>query len=716
MSDSSTFLARAGNASITHDQDGERQTWTVSSNKIRLRLRWFPGTGLRITRIESPEKPTVTGSPNDPPFALNWAGAPVPLERARLLDASATATETHVTLALQLTVESLRITVHLRCHDNLAVIEQWLSVTSTVSGTLSDVIPLSISLRSPETPTLTTIAGVQRQGGWRPDSGDYRSFRLEERPLTDAFSHESGLRSTWDETPWFALTNFSDGVFSGLIYSGRWRLNAAYDATTAHVSLAPVGYEPTLQPGQTWTSPISFIGISTGDLDEAAAAQYDFHRHVISPPLPADFPWVQYNTWYSYYCDLTANQLLEEAKIAADLGIEVFYIDAGWWEGNPPSQGSLFSSGLGMWRENRAKFPNGVETFMDDLRALGLRPGIWVEPERVDLRTATLSTWRPDWIATTGGKYVRADWPGNTDTAWLCFGHPEVQAWATSWISDLVASLGLRWLKWDSNYWGVCDNPDHGHDPSAGEAAQLAGVHAVMDALRARFPNLIIENCAGGGTRLDFAMAAHTHTAWVSDATDPAQRVRFHLHGAGYLFPPSMLNSWLVESTFESLEGHDMPEPVLRAIVRSRMLGAFGISSKMVNWTEPTRRILREEIAAYKTYRHLLKDGYLSHLTTQPTLDSPRFTTPDTWEAYQFRSPDASEAVILAFRNASTQPTFQISPKNLDPEATYRITIEDGTVSIHPGQTLVIEGFTIELPPLASARISLRREFPRPNL
>ena len=127
-----------------------------------------------------------------------------------------------------------------------------------------------------------------------------------------------------------------------------------------HAALAPVGNDPDLVPGSVWTSPVAFFGCFTGDLDAAAAAQYDFHRAVLSPPLPADFPLVQYNTWYSYFCDLDHATLAEEVKIAADLGVEIFYLDAGWWVGSPKNnRRDLFTSGLGHWVENRDKFPEG---------------------------------------------------------------------------------------------------------------------------------------------------------------------------------------------------------------------------------------------------------------------------------------------------------------------------------------------------------------------
>ena len=284
-----------------------------------------------------------------------------------------------------------------------------------------------------------------------------------------------------------------------------------------------------------------------------------------------------------------------------------------------------------------------------------------------------------------------------------------MQAWAVEWVGNLVESIGARWLKWDSNYWGVCDNPDHGHGLGDAEAAQLNGVYVVLDALRARFPDLIIENCAGGGTRMDFGFASKTHTAWVSDATDPPQRVRAHMAGATYLFPPSMLNTWLVESRYEGLDHHDMPDPILRAHVRSRMLGAFGISCRMTRWTAQTRRIVTEEIAAFKEYRHLLKDGYVAHLLPQPTLDSATLKPPSAWEAFQFHDRAGTDAVVLAFRNLSLAAETTITLKGLDPAATYFVTDDGGRSHSLSGETLMTTGIAVRLLPLTSARYRIRQ-------
>ncbi len=656
MTDSPVSLS--ANDTIQSTSDATAAGWRFATASLTVALGWNAGVGLHIVSIEEPGRQSWPGDVQTPLFELVWSDdgtAAGPVERA-VLNVEETSDADGRTIAIRLDEGGHTATVNLRVRATLPIAEVWLAVTAGSAATLASAIPFQLAVRTGTAPTLSVIDGIQAQGGHHPPADDFHVFKLLSQTLNDTDRGESGPRSTWSGTPWFVVSDETRdaGILGGLLYFASWERLASFDEATGvtAVSVAPTHRAPALTAGQTWTSPTAFVGLYRGDLDEAAAVQHAHHREVLSPPLARDFPWVQYNAWYSYVCDLKQDTLLEEARIAAKLGTEVFYLDAGWWVTSPSVTVDRFTTGLGIWRESRTKFPDGLVAFSDRIRDLGMRFGIWVEPERIDLRRHDLATWRTEWLARNGDGYVRADWPGDTDPAWLCFGDQTAQDWAFKWISDLVASTDAKWLKWDSNYWGICTAPYHGHDPGDGEAAQVAGVHWVMDRLIARFPDLVIETCAGGGTRMDFAMAQHSHAAWVSGATSPGHRVRFQNSGAAYLYPPATLHSWLIDSVFEHTSHYDQSEDVLRALLRSRMLGAFGLSCRLVDWTDETRRIAAEEIETFKGYRRQLRDGFFAHLTPQPRLDPVRIATPSAWDAYQTLSADGRDGQILAFRNA----------------------------------------------------------------
>ncbi len=713
MSTAGVSSANLGNA---YARSGKTE-WHIGNDRISMTLRGDPDHPLRLIRLALGDDRQWHAGGTDPLFHLTTSSdQPVASDIFRPGVSRVWKETGAVRLEIELQGDDCTVVAHFQCHEHQAVIRQWLEIAPSTALAIRRVEPFRLAVQSPELTTVHTISGVQRQGGWRPDQGPYRSFRLEHQALEDPVHRASGIRSTWDETPWMALAGddaATGGILMALEYGGQWELNATRDKDTHAVvaAFAPAGIVSDVSPGERWISPSVWIGAFPGDLDSAAAVMHRYLRDVVLPPTDDDFPWVQYNTWFSYYCNLDAETLLVEADIAAEMGVEVFYVDAGWWVGNPRRQ-DRFSSGLGNWTENREKFPDGLRAFADGIRSRGMHFGLWVEPERIDLRTATTGSWDPDWIARQAAdQYVRADWPSDTETAWLCFGHPATQAWAERWIGDLVQDLGIRWLKWDSNYWGVCASPGHGHGTGDGEAAQLEGVYHAMERLRRRFPDLVIENCAGGATRMDFALARQTPAAWLNDASEPAHRSRFHTAGASYLFPPSMLNAWVTESEHENVNGQDLPDAVWRSVIRSRMLGAIGFSCQLVTWSEGIRATAREEINRYKKeLRPLLRSGPMYHLLSQPEIPSDRLPTPNVWEAYQFSSADGSDHVILGFRNVSPQGAIPVPISGIQPDHWYVVTADDDAPSRHQGKGLLETGVSLSSPLLASTWVTIKRD------
>lgn len=705
----SSSHAISGNTFARQDGPGR---WSIGTERVRIDLAATDGYDLHIAAIASPDR-AWTLAPT--PLIALTAGDADAFAGLRETESAASIEDDVARMAITLTAEDgSTVVVRLEALEGQAIVHTQVEITPAREMTLTGIAPLRIGMPLNALSTLSTVSGVQRQGGWQPEDGPYRSFRLEERPLIEPQRVFSGERSTWSEMPWAALTGEGEGgILLAIEYGAQWELVSEPVGEAAVTGYRPVGLEPTIRAGTTWIAPPAWIGAFDGDLDGAAAITTDYLRAAVVPQGDDAFPWVQYNTWFSFACELDAPTLLREAELAAALGVEVFYVDAGWWVGNP-TRWDQFSSGLGTWVENRDKFPDGLAAFAEGIRQRGMHFGIWFEPERIDLRHAAIGGWDPDWIARRGDRnhWVRCDWPADTDTAWLCFGLQATQDWAFAKVAAVIAETGARWLKWDSNYWGICDSPEHDHGTGDGEAAQVAGVYAVMDRLRERFPDLIIENCAGGGTRMDYAIARHTHTAWLNDASAPAQRSRFHNAGAGYVYPPEMLNAWVMEWPFEALNGQDQAEDFLRTVVRSRMLGALGLSCRLQTWTEATTRIVREEIARYKEHvRPLVRHGHLLHLLDrpQPELTSPRTPTPDTWEAYGLALPDGSRAIAIAFRNASPANELTVRMKALRPDATYRLVIEDAEAVERDGASLMADGITVACAPTASIFIRIER-------
>jgi len=561
-----------------------------------------------------------------------------------------------------------------------------------------------------------------------PTGKHYGLFTLQCSPLEGEAEIFSGPRSSKAYVPWYLLYNSDTqrGLVGGLAWSGQWRLSFKRRGATVTVRGGEVGNQAVLLPGQRYMAPVAFVCPFSGSPDEGRNIFTHYLQNHEMPPVPEDFPWAQYNSWYAYNISITEEQLRKEAEIAADLGLEVFYIDSGWYRGSGFGDGfGVFSKGLGDWHENRAKFPGGLRTFAGEMRRRGLQFGIWVEPERVDLSTEGRGGggWKSDWLAWRDGEPIPSFHP---QAVQLCFGSPDARRWAKRWLGRLASEYGLRWMKWDGNMWGICTRSDHGHGGHEGEKAQVEGLYDVVDSLRRRFPDLVLENCAAGGHRLDYGLVHRTHVGWVSDDTWPSVRVRHHAAGAAWAFPLLYLNSWVVQSRQETI-GPGTSKDELRYIFRSRMLGAFGISARMSEWPGEIRDLARHEVALYKRLRPLIRDNRFYPLLAQSDLVGGDDLKPqesweayvdadlrpvDPWEAYELLSWDSARGALLVFRHGGEVEQRSIQWRALEATTQYRLRDEDsGEEFTFSGHQLMTEGLDVTIrAPKGAAVYWLARE------
>jgi alpha-galactosidase len=518
---------------------------------------------------------------------------------------------------------------------------------------------------------LNVLAG----GRWH-EAMPPRGYRLETHDLdeirgTTSVGTADDGRSSGEHVPWLALTTADDGLLAALVWSGRWRLDARRDGDDVDVALGIADFARTLAPGEEIALPGLVLAGYRGDLDEGANAWRAWLTHHWTPPVPENWPWVQYNHWYAYYGDIDEERLFVEAKHAAAMGCEVFVIDDGWFLGRRPDS---YHEGWGNWHEDPAKFPNGLRAFGDRVRGLGMKFGLWVEPERAD-PAGVLLREHPGFVATRDGALITRTVDGSG--VHLCLGSPEVQTWMAADMIRVVRDYGVDWLKWDYNigYGLGCNDPHHGHQAGDGHHAYTLGLYRVLEELRAACPDLVIENCASGGHRVDMGTLRYTHTNWLSDYTDRAASCRQHAQGAGLMLPLHHLNTWVLHDRDTDTE------------FRSRMGGAFGVSSFMGRWSADERAALMTAIEEYKRLRPLLAgDRYL--------LSGPLH---QDWDVWQFVAPDFASFAVFAFHDASRIDGVTVTPRGLDPERMYRIEREGGESVERTGVDLMVDGLDLRL-------------------
>jgi alpha-galactosidase len=579
-----------------------------------------------------------------------WMSTPTPLFDEPFTGISVTQRGDSLRIDGLLGDNGLRASVSWTSYPESSVVRSEVRVRNASDTAISLGAVPSLRLTVPATrgSQLAMLAGGRWDESMPPRGYRLTTYDLDEysRGRTKGVADDG--RSSGEWIPWFALTSEMGGLFAGLVWSGRWHLRSGRSDQGVSLWFGISDFAHELAPGAEIELPGVVLSGYAGDLDAGSQQWRDWICHSWTPPTPDDWPWVQYNHWYAYYGDIDQARLFTEAQLAAEAGCEVFVIDDGWFVGRRPDS---YHTGWGNWVEDRAKFPDGLHAFGDRIRDLGMKFGLWVEPERAAIDSPIL-TAHPDWIAQRDGVPLTRPDDVSKGSAHLCFGNPEVQQWVIDDIVRVVHEYGVDWLKWDYNigYGLGCNLADHGHQAMDGHWAHTQGLYRVFAGIREQCPDLMIENCASGGHRVDLGTLRHTHTNWVSDYTNRAESCRQHTQGAGLFMPLAHLNTWV-------LERRDEVE------FRSRFGGAFGVSWFLEAWSEADRRALRSAIDEYKRIRPLLNGK--RYLLSGPLHQ--------TWDIWQLESRDGSESVILAFRDGGPIDRVHIRPHLTQPDATWQI-------------------------------------------
>ena len=331
--------------------------------------------------------------------------------------------------------------------------------------------------------------------------------------------------------------------------------------------------------------------LATCGADANAVAQ-NFHtaiRQRISWPSGTMKPRpVHLNTWEGFYFDHDEAALMELADAAAEVGIERFVLDDGWFQGRNDD-----TSSLGDWWADKSKYPNGLKPLADHVTALGMEFGLWVEPEMVN-PDSDLYCAHPDWALATPGRPVITA----RNQLVLDMANPHVGEYLFDKIAALVKDLPISYLKWDHNR----DLTTAGAQPRYRK--QIAASYALMARLRAAFPHVEIEACAGGGGRIDAGVIRHTHRFWTSDNIDAVSRV-FIQRGFLQFMPPELMGSHVGASPAHAT-GRSQSMDFRSAVA---LPGHFGVELDVRKLDDSDRAQLTEWITKYKAHRDHLHQG-----------------------------------------------------------------------------------------------------------
>lgn len=330
------------------------------------------------------------------------------------------------------------------------------------------------------------------------------------------------------------------------------------------------------------------------------------------------------NSWEASYFDFHGDSIYELAKQAADLGIEMLVMDDGWFGKRDDD-----NSGLGDWFVNEQKLGESLGSLVERIRALGLKFGIWLEPECVN-EDSELYREHPDWVlAVPGRNPVRA-----RNQLVLDFSRKEVVDYIYEKVCNVLDQGKIEYVKWDMNR-SLSDcfsrnTPDQGrvlHD-------YVLGLYDFLERLIGRYPDLLLEGCSGGGGRFDAGMLYYTPQIWCSDNTDALDRVRIQ-YGTSFGYPVSSVGSH-VSAVPNHQTGRLTP---LRTRGVTAMAGTFGYELDLGSLLEVEKEQIREQIREYLQHEDLIRNGRYYRLT------DPFREEAGAWE---FVSEDGREVLVGA--------------------------------------------------------------------
>lgn len=352
-----------------------------------------------------------------------------------------------------------------------------------------------------------------------------------------------------------------------------------------------------LAKGESYDTPVLYASYSDAGL---SGMSWAFHRHVrqniVSFPETATVRPVYYNSWESIYFDLNVEKLKLLIDTAADMGAERFIMDDGWFPGrNNPD------AGLGDWEVDFTKFPEGLSPLIDYTKSKGLSFGLWVEPEMVN-EDSELYRNHPEWVL--GVDTYEAHYCRNQLV--LDLTNPDVLEYLYDRLNKLLAENDIAYLKWD-----------HNRDLSltgdiAGRAVpvkQTQALYALLGRLRTAHPNVEIESCAAGGSRIDYGILKHTHRVWLSDSNDAIERVR--MQRVASLFLPSEIVGSHIGALHSHTSGRMLPANFRARVAASRHMG---LELGPAEIEKDDSVALRKGIEFYKKTRELLHSGRLYQL------------------------------------------------------------------------------------------------------
>lgn len=519
-------------------------------------------------------------------------------------------------------------------------------------------------------------------GGWIKESHRHS------RPLQYGMAVNSSTTggSSNRHNPGFLLARHGASEGSGevfgfnLVYSGNHMGCAELterDLLRVCIGINPHCFDWELGSGERFETPEAVMTYSDAGVGGASRNFHGFiNNNIVRGEWKDKERPVLINNWEAHFFRFNERKLLRLARRAAELGVELFVLDDGWFGARDSDK-----AGLGDYTVNRRKLPGGLRRLSRRVKKLGLSFGLWFEPEMVN-PDSELYRAHPEYAVTVPGKEPVLG--RNQLVLDLC--NPEVRDYIVRSVSGALDDAGIQYVKWDMNrHIAECFSPCI---KNQGEFCHryILGLYDILTRIFGPRPHILLETCSSGGNRFDLGMLCHSPQIWTSDNTDPIERLDI-VSGLSCLYPLSTIAAHVSDSPHQQT----LRDSPLSTRFNVSCFGALGYEMGMKYLSPMEKREIREQIAFYKEHRRTLQYGVFSRIEQGK----------ENKVQWQCASPDGSFAVTGFFqtRMYASEPPDSLRVTGLEPDGRYEVKTKPQRLFVKRFGGLVKHIFPVELNP-----------------
>lgn len=499
---------------------------------------------------------------------------------------------------------------------------------------------------------------ITLNGSWARERAVERCRLHHAKQLVDSCKGESSHQNN----PFVALCDNNADEDKGevfgfnFVYSGNFYAQAEvtqHKKTRFLMGINPLDFEWLLEKGESFTCPEVVMVHSDEGIGKMSRTFHDLYRNnLIRGEYKDKRRPILINNWEATYFNFDTDKLIDIAKEASKLGIEMLVMDDGWF-----GHRDADNSSLGDWFVYEKKLKGGLKYLVDEVNKLGMKFGIWFEPEMIS-PDSELYKAHPDWAIQVKGRPLTLC----REQYVLDYSRKEVRDHVYGMMRKILDSANIEYIKWDMNR----QLTEVGSTTLPAERQRelwhryVLGVYDLMDRLTTDYPHILLENCSGGGARFDPGMLYYSPQIWCSDDTDAIERLKIQ-HGTSMCYPCSAMGAHVSDCPNHTV-GRNTPFKTRGHVA---MVGTFGYELDVTRIPQEDRDAIPAQIEEFNKFNKLVRTG--DHYRIGNMFED------NTWDAWEFVAKDKSEALfefvqVLARPNERSR---RIKLKGLEADAYY---------------------------------------------